>query len=117
MSESPHSTSTAPRKETPVADGSLPAPDPSPTPDDTVTVTLTCTGDQAEVLHTLARLEGRTPEEVALDHIARGVPLAFSSALGEDSQAMATLARAMFDGPTDLAARSGEGLFGETGSR
>lgn len=91
-----------------MADAPLPPPD-----DEAVTVTLTYTGAQADVLRTLALLEGRTPEEVALDHIARGVPLAFSSALGEDSEAMAALAEAMFDGPADLAAHSGEGLFGE----
>jgi hypothetical protein len=83
--------------------------------DTSVTVTLTYTGDQAEVLRTLALLEGRTPEQVALDHIARGVPLPFSSSLGEDSEAMAILARAMFDGPSDLAARSGENLFKKGG--
>ncbi|MEV6504172.1 hypothetical protein [Streptomyces prunicolor] len=73
------------------------------------------TGSHAEVLRTLALLEGRTPEEVALDHIVRGAPFPFSSSLGEDSEAMAVLARAMFDGPSDLAARSGENLFGEGG--
>jgi hypothetical protein len=44
------------------------------------------------------------PEEVALDHIARGVPLPFSSSLVEDSEAMAVLAWAMFDGTVDLVA-------------
>jgi len=73
------------------------------------------TGDQAEVLRTLALLEGRTPEEVALDHIARGIPLCLSSSLGENSEAMAVLARTMFDGPSDLVARCGENLFGEGG--
>ena len=98
-----------------MADASVPPPDRPATPDDAVTVTLTYTGNQAEVLHTLALLEGRTPEEVALDHIALGVPLSFSSSLGEDSEAMAVLAQAMFDGPSDLAARSGEDLFGAGG--
>ncbi|MFI6404400.1 hypothetical protein [Streptomyces sp. NPDC050548] len=98
-----------------MADASVPPPDRPATPDDAVTVTLTYTGDQAEVLRTLALLEGRTPEEVALDHIARGVPLSFSSPLGEDSEAMAVLARAMFDGPSDLATRSTEDLFEEGG--
>lgn len=92
-------------------------PDPGPSPEDAVTVTLTYTGAQAEVLRTLARLEGSTPEEVALNHIARGIPLAFSSPLGQDSEAMATLTSAMFDGPADLAARAGEGLFGESEGR
>ncbi|MFE9765554.1 hypothetical protein ACFYPC_13640 [Streptomyces sp. NPDC005808] len=96
-----------------MADAPVPPPDHSASPDDAVTVTLTYTGSQAEVLRTLALLEGRTPEEVALDHIARGVPLSFSSSVGEDSEAMAALARAMFDGPTDLAARSGDELFRE----
>lgn len=73
------------------------------------------TRDQAEVLRTLALLEGRTPEEVALDPIARGIPLSFSSSLGEESEAMAVLARAMFDGTSGLAARSGENLFGKGG--
>lgn len=98
-----------------MADASVPPPDRPATPDDAVTVTLTYTGDQAEVLRTLALLEGRTPEEVALDHIARGLPLSFSSPLGEDSDAMAVLARAMFDGPSDLATRSSEDLFEEGG--
>jgi hypothetical protein len=102
-------------KEIPVADASVSPPDRSATPDDAVTVTLTYTGDQAEVLRTLAVLEGRTPEEVALDHIARGLPLSFTSPLGEDSDAMAVLARAMFDGPSDLATRSSEDLFEEGG--
>lgn len=95
---------------------------PAPPPDhaaqrDDVTVTLTYTGAQAEVLRTLALLEGRTPEAVALDRIARGIPLTFSSPLGEDSGAMAALSRAMFDGPTDLASRSGEGMFGDAGGQ
>ncbi|MCX4811238.1 hypothetical protein OG601_11455 [Streptomyces sp. NBC_01239] len=63
------------------------------------------TGGRAEVLCTLAKLEGRPPEEVALGRIARGVPLSFSSSLGDDPQAMSVLARAMFDGPSDLAAQ------------
>ncbi|WP_406477519.1 hypothetical protein [Streptomyces sp. NBC_01615] len=96
-----------------MADAPAPPPDHTASPDDAVTVTLTYTGSQAEVLRTLALLEGRTPEEVALDHIARGVPLSFSSSLGEDSEAMAVLARAMFDGPSDLAAQSDKNLFEE----
>jgi hypothetical protein len=36
--------------------------------------------------------------------IACGVPLRFSSSLREDSEAMAVLARAMFDGPANLVA-------------
>ncbi|WP_173877743.1 ATP-binding protein [Streptomyces sp. 3214.6] len=51
-------------------------------------------------------LEGRTPEEVALDHIARGLPLSSPSSLGDDSEAMAVLRNAMFDGPADLATQS-----------
>ncbi len=98
-----------------MADASAPPPDRPATPDDAVTVTLTYTGGQAEVLRTLAVLEDRTPEEVALDHIARRVPLTFSSSLGEDSEAMAVLARAMFDGPSDLAGRSDGDLFEEGG--
>jgi hypothetical protein len=108
LSEPPHITPNGTDEEPLVADAPLPPPD-----DDAVTVTLTYTGAQADVLRTLGLLEGRTPEEIALDHIARGVPLAFSSSLGEDSEAMAALAEAMFDGPADLATRSGEGLFGE----
>ena len=46
-----------------------------------------------------------------LDHIARGVPLSLTSCLGEDSEAMATLTRAMFDGHSDLAAQSDKDLF------
>ncbi|PAZ15308.1 hypothetical protein CLM62_14030 [Streptomyces sp. SA15] len=76
-------------------------------------MTLTYTGSEAETLRTLALLEGRTPEQVALDHIARGIPLSFSSALGEDPEAMAALKRAMFDGPSDLADTSGKNLFEE----
>lgn len=72
-----------------------------------VTVTVTYTGSEAEVLRTLALLEGRTPEEVALDHMARGIPLSFSTSLGEDSEAMGALTRAMFDGPSDLASSAG----------
>ncbi|NUR04493.1 MAG: hypothetical protein HOY79_50710 [Streptomyces sp.] len=98
-----------------MADAPVPPPDRTPAPDDAVTVTLTYTGSQAEVLRTLALLEGRTPEEVALDHIARGIPLEFSSSLGEDAEAMATLTRAMFDGPPDLAAHSGTDLFEDGG--
>jgi hypothetical protein len=96
-----------------VADVPAPPPDHTAAPDDAVTVTLT--GSQAEVLRTLALLEGRTPEEVALDHIARGIPLDFPSSLGEDAEAMATLTRAMFDGPPDLAAHSGKDLFEDGG--
>ncbi len=70
-------------------------------------VTVTFTGSEAQVLRTLALLEGRTPEEVALDRMARGIPLSFSTSLGEDSEAMAALTRAMFDGPSDLASSAG----------
>jgi hypothetical protein len=72
-----------------------------------VAVTVTFTGSEAQVLRTLALLEGRTPEEVARDRMARGVALSFSTSLGEDSEAMAALARAMFDGPSDLASSAG----------
>ncbi|MEU9172317.1 hypothetical protein AB0D34_31780 [Streptomyces sp. NPDC048420] len=113
LSEPPYITPNVPDEETAVAEAPPPLPDHPAAPDDAVTVTLTYTGSQAEVLRTLALLEGRTPEEIALDHIARGVPLAFTSSLGEDSEAMATLAHAMFDGPSDLATRSGENLFQE----
>ncbi|MFJ5173935.1 hypothetical protein ACIP68_08825 [Streptomyces griseoviridis] len=89
-----------------MVDAPVPPPDRPAAPDDAVTVKLTYTGSQAEVLRTLALLEGRTPEEIALDHIARGIPLSFSSSFGEDADAMAALHRAMFDGPSDLAARS-----------
>jgi hypothetical protein len=99
-----------------VADASTPPPDRTGPPKDAVTVTLTYTGSEAETLRTLAFLEGRTPEEVALDHIARGIPLSFSSSVGDDSEAMAALTRAMFDGPADLAEHSGRDLF-EEGSR
>jgi hypothetical protein len=68
-----------------------------------VAVTVAFTGSEAQVLRTLALLEGRTPEEVALDRMTRGIPLSFATSLGEDSEAMAALARAMFDGPSDLA--------------
>ncbi|MGP4084357.1 hypothetical protein [Streptomyces sp. KR55] len=100
-----------------MADVPAPPPDPTASPDEVVTVTLTYTGAQAEVLRTIALLEGRTPEEVALEHIARAIPLTFPSPLGEDSEAMAALTRAMFDGPADLSANSGKGMFGEAGSR
>jgi hypothetical protein len=96
-----------------VADAPVPPPDHTAPPEDAVTVTVTYTGSEAEALRTLALLEGRTPEEVALDRIARRVPLSFSSSFGEDSEAMAALTRAMFDGPSDLAAKSGDDLFQE----
>ncbi len=94
-----------------MADVPAPPPDHTPSHTEAVSVTLTYTGGQAEALRTLAFLEGRTPEEVVLDHIARGIPLAFSSPLGEDADAMAALTQAMFDGPPDLAANSGRDLF------
>lgn len=94
-----------------MADAPAPPPDHTPSPTDTVSVTLTYTGDQAEALRTLAFLEGRTPEEVVLDHVARGAPLAFHSPLGEDADAMAALTQAMFDGPPDLATNSAKDLF------
>ncbi|MDX3454637.1 hypothetical protein PV396_22280 [Streptomyces sp. ME02-8801-2C] len=70
-------------------------------------MTVTYTDSEAEILRTLALLEGRTPEEAALDRVARGVPLSFSTSIGDDSEAMAALARAMFDGPSDLASKAG----------
>ncbi|MGW3649330.1 hypothetical protein [Streptomyces sp. NPDC000878] len=70
-------------------------------------MTVTYTGSEAEVLRTLALLEGCTLEEAALDHMARGIPLSFSTSLGEDSEAMAVLRRAMFDRPSDLASSAG----------
>ncbi|MBA4860530.1 hypothetical protein H1V43_03875 [Streptomyces sp. PSKA54] len=94
-----------------MGDAAVPSPERPEPPEDAVTVTLTYTGSEAEVLRTLALLEGRSAEEVALDRIARGIPLTFGSPFGEDSEAMAALGRAMFDGPSDLAARSGEDLF------
>ncbi|MFI7295514.1 hypothetical protein [Streptomyces sp. NPDC050121] len=87
LPQSPHITPNGAPEEVPVCD--TPAPEP----------------DHLN-LRTLALLEGRTPEEVALDHIARSIPLSFSSSLGEDSEAMAALTRAMFDGPSDLAVRA-----------
>lgn len=66
---------------------------------------------------TLALLEGRSPEEVALARIARGIPLAFSTSFGEDPRVLSALDAAMFDGPADLAERSGEELSGEGSSR
>jgi len=103
LSESLHTTPIGNHEEISVADAPTPPPDHTGPPKDAVTVTLTYTGSEAEALRTLALLESRTPEEVALDHIARGIPLIFSSALGEDPNAMAALTRAMFDGPADLA--------------
>ncbi|MEU9329798.1 hypothetical protein AB0D91_39495 [Streptomyces canus] len=96
-----------------MADAPAPPPDHAASPQDAVTVTVTYTGNEAEALRTLAVLEGRTPEEVALDHISRGIPLSFPAPLGGDLEAMAALERAMFDGPSDLATRSGENLFQE----
>ena len=66
------------------------------------------------MLRTLARLEGRTPEEVALDHIARGIPWRSRPHWVRTRRRWPHLARAMFDGPADLAAHAGEGLFGES---
>lgn len=81
-------------------------------PEEAVTVSVTYSGSDAEVLRTLALLEGRTPEEVALDRIARGISLTLAAPIGEDAKAMAILEEAMFDGPPDLSERADEGLFG-----
>lgn len=97
-----------------MADAPVPPPDHTAPPEDAVTVTVTYTGSEAEALRTPALLEGRTPEEAALDRIARRVPLSFPSSFGEDSETMAALTRAMFDGPSDLAAKSGNDLFQES---
>jgi hypothetical protein len=82
LSESPHTPPIGKHEESSVADAPVPPPDHPGPPKDAVTVTLTYTGSEAEALRTLALLEGCTPEEVALDHIARGIPLTFSSSLG-----------------------------------
>jgi hypothetical protein len=94
-----------------MADAAAPPPERPEPPENAITVTLTYSGSEAEVLRTLALLEGRSAEEVALDRISQGIPITFASPLGEDPDAMAALGLAMFDGPSDLAERSGEDLF------
>lgn len=44
-----------------------------------MTVTVGFPGSEAQVLRTLALLEGRTLEEVALDRMVRGISLSFST--------------------------------------
>lgn len=94
-----------------MADTSTPPPEIGSPPADAISVTVTYTGSQAEVLRTLALLEGRTPEQVALDRAARGLPLTFSSPFGQGPNALAALEAAMFDGPSDLIERFRDDLF------
>jgi hypothetical protein len=98
-----------------VANASTPPPEGGSPRDEIAGVTVTYTGPQAEVLRTLAFLEGATPEQVALDRAARGVPLTFSAPFGEDPQVIAALEAVMFDGPHDLVERARDDLFSASG--